>query len=428
MGTEAELREEIDRGERRERLFYAALPYFLLAVSTLITPLAAASGAAVNLPAVFVLAVATAAWLVWLTTLRGASRTNTALMGIYYTGQLVLSAALVALAPWYGVFAFVGYIHAFLLLQGRWRYIGVAGTSMVMAMSYMGGWGRIADGNGWLWAAISAVTAALAGASFYFTEVTYRHGSMQKTALAELHEANTRLEAALHENAELHSQLLARAHEAGVLDERQRMARDIHDTLAQGLAGILTQLQAAEQTTGDPAAVRRHMTNAMNLARESLTDARRTVHALTPQALAGARLPDAIGDVARRWGETHGIHTVVTTTGDPQPMHPDVEVTLLRAAQEALANVAKHAQATRVGLTLSYMGDLVTLDVRDDGHGFDPAADPRDASSSSGGGFGLAGMRQRVQRLAGRLDIESEPGGGTAISASVPAIPAGAVR
>jgi signal transduction histidine kinase len=150
------------------------------------------------------------------------------------------------------------------------------------------------------------------------------------------------------------------------------------------------------------------------------------VHAVQPQVLAEARLPDAIGEVTRRWSDVHHIDVVLTTTGDPRPMHTDVEVTLLRAAQEALANVAKHARASRVGLTLSYMEDMVTLDVRDDGVGFEPNA--KRANGSANGGFGLAGMRQRVQRLAGRLDIESEPGGGTAISASVPAIPTGGVR
>jgi signal transduction histidine kinase len=200
------------------------------------------------------------------------------------------------------------------------------------------------------------------------------------------------------------------------------MAREIHDTLAQGLAGILTQLQAAEQTMDDPETLRRHVTNAMNLARDSLTEARRTVHAIGPSELAEARLPDAISDVTRRWAEVNRIDAVLTTTGDPRPMHADVEVTLLRTAQEALANVAKHAKASRVGLTLSYMEDLVTLDVRDDGIGFEPNG--KRTNGSGNGGFGLAGMRQRVQRLAGRLEIESEPGGGTAISASVPAIPA----
>ncbi len=150
------------------------------------------------------------------------------------------------------------------------------------------------------------------------------------------------------------------------------------------------------------------------------------MHAVEPAALEQARLPEAIGEVAKHWASVNDVAAVLTTTGDARPMHPDVEVTLLRTAQEALANVAKHAQATRVGLTLSYMEDLVTLDVRDDGVGFAPNV--KRANGSVNGGFGLTGMRQRVQRLAGRLEIESEPGSGTAVSATVPAIPAGGVE
>ena len=108
----------------------------------------------------------------------------------------------------------------------------------------------------------------------------------------------------------------------------------------------------------------------------------------------------------------------MTTTGDVQPLHPEVEVTLLRTAQEALANVAKHASASHAWLTLSFMGDVVTLDVRDDGVGFAVAA----KTDERGSGFGLSAMRQRVNRVAGTLAIESEPGGGTAVSARVPAI------
>ena len=111
----------------------------------------------------------------------------------------------------------------------------------------------------------------------------------------------------------------------------------------------------------------------------------------------------------------------VRTTGDPRALHPEVEVTLLRVAQEALANVAKHAGAAHAWVTLSYMEDVVTLDVRDDGAGFDQP----EPSPAGGGGFGLIAMRQRVNRLAGQLEIESEPGGGTAVSASLPAIPLG---
>jgi signal transduction histidine kinase len=108
----------------------------------------------------------------------------------------------------------------------------------------------------------------------------------------------------------------------------------------------------------------------------------------------------------------------VTTTGEAIPLHPEIESALLRTAQEALANVAKHAGATRVGVTLSFIGDVVALDVRDDGVGFEVS----EGRVKSGSGFGLTAMRQRVSRVAGTLAIESEPGGGTAVSARVPAI------
>ena len=163
-----------------------------------------------------------------------------------------------------------------------------------------------------------------------------------------------------------------------MLDERQRMAREIHDTLAQGLTGIVTQLQAAERATerspADPAGLRRHLAAATRLARDSLTEARRSVDALRPEPLEGCRLSEALVGVAERWSALNVIPVRVTTTGAARPIDPEAEFALLRAAQEALANVARHAHATRVGLTLSYMENVVALDVRDDGVGFDPAA------------------------------------------------------
>ena len=420
MSIEAELRAESDRWERKETVFFTILPYFLLSVCALITLVLPFWDVSLNLPLVLGLTLVIALWVGWFHT-HPQWQESGPLTGLYYVGLIVLGASVVALAPWYGIFTFIGYVHAFLFLKGRWRYAGVAATAMIQAASSTGGLSA-ATVNEWL--VLSLVTIVLAGAFFRFAELDDRRSHRQKRALAELHEANGKLEAALAENAGLHAQLLVQAREAGVQDERQRMAREIHDTLAQGLAGILTQLQAAERTADRNEAWRRHVGNAKNLARDSLTEARRTVHAVQPEVLAEARLPEAISDVTRRWSQVHRIDAVLTTTGDPRPMHADVEVTLLRAAQEALANVAKHARASRVGLTLSYMEDLVTLDVRDDGVGFEPGARRADGA----GGFGLTGMRQRVQRLAGRLEIESEPGGGTAISATVPAIPVGAGR
>ena len=141
------------------------------------------------------------------------------------------------------------------------------------------------------------------------------------------------------------------------------------------------------------------------------------MRAVGPEPLEGAGLPEALADVVERWSGRHGVRAELHTTGSVRPLHPEVEVALLRTAQEALANVAKHAGASRVGLTLSYLADLVTLDVRDDGAGFDPGGVRGD------GGFGIMVMRQRVGRLAGTLEIESEPGAGTALFAGVPTIP-----
>ncbi len=425
VGVEAELREEFDRWERKETAVLKVLPYPLLAVSVVFALLQPLWSAEVHLPGVLGLSTLLTAWVVWFHTLHPELHRRSPPMGLYYTGLVALTACLVLLTPWFGFFAFTGYVHAFQYLKGRWRYVGVAVTSAVSAVSYVGGAAGITADDWWKWPAVSALTTVMATAAFYADVMSDRRNHRQKRALVELHRANAELETALAENAGLHAQLLVRAREAGVLDERQRMAREIHDTLAQGLAGILTQLQAAEQASAEPAVSRRHVANAMELARESLTEARRTVHAVGPSALAEARLPDAIRDVAERWSEVNRVEAVLTTTGDARPMHTDVEVALLRTAQEALANVAKHARAGRVSLTLSYMEDLVTLDVLDDGVGFLP--DAKRTGSSPDGGFGLAGMRQRVQRLAGQLDIESEPGGGTAITVAVPAIPAGSM-
>jgi signal transduction histidine kinase len=215
---------------------------------------------------------------------------------------------------------------------------------------------------------------------------------------------NRQLKEALAENDAL-------AREAGIQEERRRMAGEIHDTLAQGLTGIVAQLEALEHAHNRGGDWRRHLDTAAQLARESLTEARRSVRALGPQALEDARLPEAIADVARRWSGINGVEAEVVTTGTARRLHPEVEVTLLRTAQEALANVGRHAGASRVGLTLSYMADVVTLDVRDDGVGFTP---------NGNSGYGLTAMRERVRRLEGRLDVESEPGAGTAVCATVP--------
>jgi signal transduction histidine kinase len=206
-----------------------------------------------------------------------------------------------------------------------------------------------------------------------------------------------------------------------VADERRRLAAEIHDTLAQGLAGIVAQLQVVTAAP-DPRVAREHLERATALARHSLGEARRSVHGLAPAALEHATLPDALHRTVTDWSERTGVAARLTVTGTEEPLHDEVAATLLRIAEEALANTARHAGASRTGVTLSYMGDEITLDVRDDGRGFEPAAVP---PRSRTGGFGLDGMRARAARLAGTLCVESEPGGGTAVSARVPLVPHG---
>ncbi|MBL6278523.1 sensor histidine kinase [Micromonospora fiedleri] len=403
----------------REAALYRLLPYGGLAVGTLLALLTTAPR---GLPIQLTLAVVVAAgaWVAWFITLHPGWQSRRTRMAIYYAGLLTFAAVLVVGSPWYGYFAWIGYVHAFPVLSWRWRIGGVAVTAVLLATAQGGGVSAALAGSQ-LWLVLVLFNVLVAGAVIWFNIVAEREDAKRKRLVAELAAANRQLTETVRENEGLHAQLVTQAREAGVLDERQRMAREIHDTLAQGLTGIITQLEAAEQTRDRSGDWRRHVDNALALARESLTEARRSVRAIRPEPLEAARLPDALTELGGRWSARHGVRAEVNTTGTPRPLHPEVEVTLLRAAQEALANVARHAAASRVGLTLSYMSDVVTLDVRDDGTGFDAEA----AAPKPDGGYGLTAMRQRVTEVGGRLDVESEPGGGTAISASVPALPGG---
>jgi signal transduction histidine kinase len=376
-------------------------------------------------------AVAAGAWITWMIHLHPRWTENRWLMWVYFTGLLAFIAVLTIRSPWFAFFTWLGFLHAFRFMTGAWRWVGCAAVGIFFGMAQSGGFHRPTVSTVAIWVLLACVDVVLVGAFTLLGVRSEEQNQARKGMIAELAEANQRLEEMIAENTGLQAQLLTQAREAGAGDERQRMAREIHDTIAQGLTGIVTQLEAAQQTSNDAERERR-IDNAKRLARDSLAEARRSVQALRPQALENSRLPEALADEVARWSATSGVAGEVETTGEARALHPEVEVTLLRVAQEALANVAKHAEASRAGITLSYMEDLVSLDVRDDGVGF--AAAPAEASRANGhvarenpaaGGFGLIAMRQRVGRLAGQLEIESEPGAGTAVSASLPAIPLG---
>jgi signal transduction histidine kinase len=204
------------------------------------------------------------------------------------------------------------------------------------------------------------------------------------------------------------------------ITERQRLASEIHDTLAQGFTSIIMHLEAAEPHV--PAILtnaQRHLEMARYVARDSLVDARRLVRSLQPAQLEEATLPYIIQRVASRWAEASDVPTTTTITGNDQRLTPEIEVALLRATQEALANIRKHASAQSVNVTLSYMGDTVVLDIQDDGRGFD-ADEQKVALPSPDGGYGLKAMAERVVQLGGNFQVESIPGEGTTLVVQFP--------
>ncbi|USX54418.1 sensor histidine kinase [Lentzea sp. HUAS12] len=208
-------------------------------------------------------------------------------------------------------------------------------------------------------------------------------------------------------------------HTAGVLAERERLAHEIHDTLAQGLSSIQLLLRAAERSLPDDSGnAARHVGQARQAAADNLAEARRFVAALTPPALDGTTLAGALERLCATTGTRHRLTARFRLTGDPTPLPTTHEVALLRIAQAAVANTVRHAEATTVEITLSHLGDEIALDVVDDGTGFDPEALP--ASDPGEGGVGLEAMRTRARTLGGSLTVESSPGHGTALTARLP--------
>ncbi|GAA3503492.1 sensor histidine kinase [Streptomyces prasinosporus] len=253
-----------------------------------------------------------------------------------------------------------------------------------------------------------ALGAAVAVAVVWGYQALYRESEQRRRLIEEL--TATRAD------------LAAAQHTAGVLAERERLAREIHDTLAQGLSSIQLLLRAAERAlpqTPENAAC--YVDQARQTAVDNLAEARRFVAALSPPALEGTTLASALERLCATTSTRHRITARFHLTGEPVQLATAHEVALLRVAQSALANTVRHAEAATAELTLSYLGDHVAVDVVDDGRGFDP--DQLPAPDPESGGFGLAAMRARVHALGGTLTVESAPGHGTALAAQLPLTP-----
>ena len=192
--------------------------------------------------------------------------------------------------------------------------------------------------------------------------------------------------------------------------ERRRLGADLHDTIAQGLSSVLMLVQAADAALErDPGEARRHLDLAARTSRENLREIRAVLDALMPTE---QDLPEALRRLTARFAEETGLRAAVSLTGEPRPLEIAAEVVLLRAAQESLSNVRRHARATAVSVSLRYEPSAVQLKVSDDGCGFD--------ISTPVLGYGLEAMRSRVSQAEGTVEVDSGPCG-TTIQVAIPA-------
>jgi signal transduction histidine kinase len=307
----------------------------------------------------------------------------------------------------FGVLILGAILQAFIFLPFAW---GIATLALVVLLLCIAVAGRGGMQSGPL--TVARVVGVLAFGTTFGTVMLYIHRANRDAAV------RSRL---LQQLDEAQRDLAARAKEAGVLEERQRLARDIHDTIAQGFTSVIKHLEtvelsfAARDGPTDDMLQRAmpHLAHAQAVSRDSLAELRRLLLALRPPQLVETTLPAAMARFVAHWGVVNGIKAECVVADLPT-LRPDADVLFLRAAQETLSNVARHAQASRVSVSLHCVDGLVLLSVEDDGRGFaDHEADGPDK-------MGIVGMRERVRPFGGRVLIESIPGEGTSLTVAVP--------
>ncbi|WP_405977876.1 sensor histidine kinase [Streptomyces sp. NBC_00158] len=352
---------------------------------------------------------------------------------LWLAGVGAVWAALLAVSPEGVWIAFPLYFLELHLLRLRWALASVAATACAAVGGFVAHTGSVNPG-----AFLGPLLGgAVAVATVLGYQALYRESERRRELIEEL--IATRAELAAAERG------------AGILAERERLAREIHDTLAQGLSSIQLLLRAAERALSEdpsggrtgPAPADRapgsapagagaagtaaavspasaasaagalaHIARAREAAQDNLAEARRFVRALTPPDLEHGSLAAAL---ERLCSGAPGPRVRFSVSGTPRALPTPYEVALLRIAQSALANVVRHAGAGRAEITLTFMDSSVTLDVVDDGRGFDPAG-----AASGDGGFGLPAMRARAESLGGLFTVESDPGQGTAVAVTLP--------
>ncbi|GIK63311.1 MAG: sensor histidine kinase [Chloroflexota bacterium] len=211
--------------------------------------------------------------------------------------------------------------------------------------------------------------------------------------------------------------LFARRSEIGAVEERNRLAREIHDTLAQGLTAITLQLETADallESNADTERVRKAIQQAMTLTRANLEEARRSVLDLRAAPLEGKTLAQAVADLLENWSKTAEVETHLEIEGGRRSLPVRIEAGLYRVVQESLTNIRRHAHANTVTIRISMTPENVYLMIEDDGYGFDPSNIPQE------GRYGLIGLNERVKLLGGTLNLQSNPNSGTRVEVQIP--------
>jgi signal transduction histidine kinase len=342
------------------------------------------------------MAVIVVAYVLW--GARAARTRDQRLAGLYLAVVVVGTGVTVSQGGVASLLLFIAFAQVWMLLESI-RY-GVVGCVLLTAAVSVGITARYGFDLAVLGSVVPQMLVTLVfaiGLGLWF-HVAMRRAEDHVRLLGKLHVAQ--------------AQLALTSHEAGVLAERERLAREIHDTLAQGFTSVIMQAQAATAAldVGDDAAARERLHVVENTARDNLAEARALVAAFAPVGLQDASLPQALGRLGTRFAEETGLTVTVGADG-VGVLPPAIEVVLLRAAQEAFANVRRHAHARSVVVRLERADRGVTLTVSDDGRGLGPEVSD---------GFGLSGMRDRVRSVGGTLAVGPGDDGGTTLRARVP--------
>jgi signal transduction histidine kinase len=321
----------------------------------------------------------------------------------YIIGAWVLYVGVVALSEngqvFFLLFALIP--QCWLFLKPKQAVIMTAAGSLTLALTQLAlnGWAADAVADIVPWVVVQTVVSLLMG---LFVTGVFTEAERRAVLIDELERTR--------------SELATTERERGALAERERLAHEIHDTLAQGFTSVLTLAQAIEVAIDhDPDTARQRLRLLEETARENLAEARALVGGLRPVGLQQTSLVEAVRRVADRAARSDGFGVDVGVEGTPRTLTLDEDVIVLRTAQEALANVRQHAGASRVGITISFPGERgIMLTVRDDGQGFDP--------NRPTSGYGITGMAERAAQVGGRATVASDEGSGTVVTVALPGL------